>query len=130
MDDIYKEEILDHAQNPRNFGNLPGAQVVIREANASCGDLIEMAIKVKVEDKESKIAEIKFRGVGCAIMMAAASLLTEKIKNEKLKMKDLKKLTDRDMVEILGIKVSPTRMKCATLPLRAVEKALKEIRKY
>ncbi len=124
VDDIYKEHILDHAQNPRNFGDLENADVTVREANASCGDLIQLALKIS--DDRSQITDIKFKGIGCAISTAAASLLTERIKNEELRIENAEKLTEKDMVEMMGIEISPTRMKCATLPLRALHKALAE----
>lgn len=120
MDDIYKAEIIDHYQNPRNFGDLADADVVVREANASCGDLIELAVKFEGEE----IKEIKFKGVGCVISTAAASLLTERVKRMKV-IEVIKGIKDEDMIEMLGIEVSPTRMKCATLPLRALQKALR-----
>jgi nitrogen fixation protein NifU and related proteins len=122
MDNIYKENIIDHYKNPRNFGDLADADVVIREANASCGDMLELAVKFT----DDTIKAVKFKSVGCAISTAAASLLTERIKNEKLKIKNLRELTERDMMALLGIEVSPTRMKCALLPLRALKKALEK----
>jgi len=128
-DDLYKEHILDHAQNPRNFGPptlalRKGEMILrVREANSSCGDLIEMYVTVK--DKK-EVVDVRFKGVGCAISTAAASLLTEAMKNEKWRIGNAKKFTDEDMVEMMGIEISPTRMKCVLLPLRALKKALAE----
>lgn len=130
MDDIYKEHILDHAQNPRNFGPPSSGRaglrkgerlVTVREANASCGDLMEMYVTVG----DGKITDIKFKGVGCAISTAASSMLTEKIKVIKV-IEVIKGIEDKDMIEMMGIEISPTRMKCATLPLRALKRALAE----
>lgn len=128
MDNIYRAEIIDHYQNPRNFGDLPGADVVVKEANASCGDMLQMAIKWQIANGKWQIEKIKFKSVGCAISTAAASLLTERIKKIKV-IEVIRGIKDRDMIEMLGIEVSPTRMKCATLPLRALQKALNQVAK-
>jgi len=129
MDDIYRAEIIDHYKHPRNFGPPPlklreGDRIVVaKEANASCGDMIEMGMRLKIENCKLKIDEIKFRGIGCAISTAAGSLLTEAVLGKTVE--EVKQLTDKDVVGLLGIEVSPTRMKCALLPLRALQKAVK-----
>lgn len=125
MDDIYREHIIDHYSHPKYFGDLAVATVTVKEANASCGDIFELALHLDAD--KTRIIEAKFKGVGCAISTAAFSLLTERIMNHELGIGGLKNLSEADMVEMLGISVSPTRMKCATLPLRAVRKALKEL---
>ncbi len=124
MDTIYRDNIIDHYKNPRNFGDLSDANVVAREANASCGDMLQLALKLQVtSNKQQEITDVKFKSIGCAISTAAGSLLTEAILGKTVE--ELKQLTDRDIVGLLGIEVSPTRMKCATLPLRALQKALR-----
>jgi len=131
VDDLYQEEILDHYKNPRNFGPPPRKfrkgekSVAVRESNASCGDMVELWLVV---DGEGKVVDIGFRGVGCAISMAAASMLTEKIKNEKLKMKSIEEWGEAEMEELLGTRVGAARIKCVMLPLKAVKKAIEEIR--
>lgn len=122
MDDIYRAEIIDHYRDPRNFGDLPDADVVVREANASCGDMLQLAIKFE----DGRVGKIKFKSIGCAISTAAASLLTERIKKIKV-IEVIKGIKDEDVIEMLGIEVSPTRMKCATLPLRALHKAIESV---
>lgn len=124
MNDIYREHIIDHYSNPRNFGDLEGADVVVKEANASCGDIFQLALKRQMANGTWRIADIKFKGVGCAISTAAFSLLTERIKARGMTFEHLKQLTEQDMLGLLGIPVSPTRMKCATLPIRVIRKAL------
>ena len=121
MDDIYRENIIDHYKNPRNFGDLADADVVVREANASCGDMLEMAVRLG----DGKVSQIKFKSVGCAISTAAGSLLTEAVKSQSVE--EIKEINDKDMMALLGIEVSPTRMKCALLPLRALQKAMKKV---
>ena len=120
---LYHDLIIDHYKNPRNFGELENPDVTAQEANASCGDLIEFSLIIN--HKSLIIHEVKWRGVGCAISTAAASLLSERIKNSKLKIKNLLDMTDEDMVEMLGGDISPTRLKCATLSLKALQKALR-----
>src|SRR3989338_8620366 len=111
MDDIYREHIIDHYSHPKYFGDLAGATVTVKEANASCGDIFELALHLDAD--KTKIIEAKFKGVGCAISTAAFSLLVEKLNKEKMRVEHLRKLDERAMLDLLGIPVSPTRMKCA-----------------
>jgi nitrogen fixation protein NifU and related proteins len=112
----YKEIIIDHYKNPRNFGPMESADVTMDEANASCGDLIR--IQVKMEGK--KIKEMRWQGVGCAISTAAASMLSEKIVG--MNKEDLEKFGEAGIVEMLGGEVNAGRMKCATLAYRGLLK--------
>ena len=81
---LYRDLIIDHYQNPRNFGELKNPDAVARETNASCGDMVEFAIKVKpFAINGLRITDVKWRGVGCAISTAAASLLSEKRSSEQ-----------------------------------------------
>lgn len=116
--DIYREEILDHYKNPRNYGSLKEATHQASDRNASCGDLMEMSLKVK----KGRIEAVKFKGEGCAISMAAASMLTEKIKGRRVA--EIELMTDKDIAKMLGVKISLTRMKCATLGLVVCQKAI------
>ncbi|MEK7111648.1 MAG: iron-sulfur cluster assembly scaffold protein, partial [Patescibacteria group bacterium] len=79
MSSLYHDLIIDHYKNPRNFGTLDKPDLIAQEANASCGDLIEFSLIIN--HKSLIVNEIKWRGVGCAISTAAASLLSERIKN-------------------------------------------------
>lgn len=115
--DLYREEILDHYKNPRNFGKLEAPDRVGRAANSLCGDLVEMQLKLDGD----VIKDVKFRGVGCAISTAAASMLTEKVKGKKID--EVKGWGQERMLGMLGISVSPTRLKCALLPLEALHKS-------
>jgi len=120
MDDLYREQIVDHYKNPRNFGELDDATVKVRETNASCGDMVEWVMKID----GGKVKEVRFKGLGCAISTAAASMLTEKVKGKRIG--DLGKISDEDMVELLGVKINLGRIKCVTLPLKAMQKAVEE----
>ncbi len=124
MDDIYREIILDHFKNPRNFGKIknPDAQAV--ENNPFCGDKIEMQIKLKVHKviKSKVIEDIRFSGEGCAISTASASMLTERVMGRNIE--EIQKLNTEDILKMLGISLTPTRLKCALLPLEVIHKTL------
>ncbi|MBI5357076.1 iron-sulfur cluster assembly scaffold protein [Candidatus Collierbacteria bacterium] len=124
---LYHDLIIDHYKNPRNFGELESPDVIVQEANASCGDLIEFQLKFdSIQNSEFRIQNLSWRGVGCAISTASASLLSEKIQHSVFSIQYLASMTDEDMVKMLGGDISPTRLKCATLSLRALKKALKQ----
>jgi nitrogen fixation NifU-like protein len=118
MDDFYKEYILDHYRNPRNFGHLDAPDASAEDLNPLCGDKIRMELKV---DAEGRVADVRFSGKGCAISQASASMLTESIKGEKLE--DIARMKMDVVVENVGIGISPTRMKCATLGLKVLKSA-------
>lgn len=112
----YKDIIIDHYKNPRNFGEMDHADVSMDEANASCGDMIR--IQAKMEG--GKIVDMKWQGVGCAISTAAASMLSEKIVG--MNKSGLENFGENGIVEMLGGEVNPGRMKCATLAYRGLLK--------
>ena len=118
MDNIYRENILDHFKNPRNFGKLTNPSAEFSLYNSVCGDKIEMDVKVK----EERVDDVKFRGEGCAISIASASILTESVKGKELEL--VKKIDRGDIIKLLGISLSPTRLKCALLPLEVLHKIL------
>jgi len=121
--DIYREEILDHFKNPRNFGELKKADVKVKETNASCGDIMEVGLDVKGD----RLNKMRFKGEGCVVSVAAGSMLTEMVKDKKLK--EIKKMKDEEMIKRLGIKISVTRRKCAILGLVALKKAIEKYEK-
>jgi len=118
MDDFYKEYILDHYRNPRNFGHLDAPDASAEDLNPLCGDKIRMELNV---DGEGRVADVRFSGKGCAISQASASMLTESIKGRKLE--DIARMKMDVVVENVGIGISPTRMKCATLGLKVLKSA-------
>ncbi len=128
MDDIYREVILDHYKNPRNFGKIKKPSCSFHLYNSACGD--DITIDLVISSQRSggrKIEEIKFRGNGCAISTASASMLTELVQGKEKK--DVEKLGSRDIIKILGIDLSPSRLKCAVLPLEVLQKALSRDKK-
>jgi len=116
--DMYREIILDHYKHPRNAGHLPHATAAAHAYNATCGDKITMEIKID----NNKISDIRFSGTGCAISQASASMLTEKVKG--MKITDVKNLKTDDIMNMLETTLTPSRVKCATLPLEVLTKAL------
>jgi nitrogen fixation protein NifU and related proteins len=117
MDDFYRDYILDHYRNPRNFGHLERADVQAEDLNPLCGDQIRMELTLD----DGIVKDVRFSGKGCAISQASASMLTERIKGMKLA--DVAKLSKDVVLEDVGIGISPTRMKCAMLGLRVLKSA-------
>jgi len=123
MDNFYRENILDHYRSPRNFGKMEESDLYYEEENTLCGDRIGMAIKLGTKNnKQRTIEDVKFMGEGCAVSLATASMLTEKVKG--LSIGAVKKLKKEDILKLLGIELTPTRLKCALLPLEVLHKTL------
>jgi len=122
--DLYRQVILDHYKHPHNFGHLPHATHTAESYNATCGDKITMEIRLKKGNKKGSayIDDIRFHGEGCAISQAAASLLTELVKEKHVDA--VMKLGGDDVVALLGTPLTPSRVKCATLPLEVIHKAI------
>lgn len=116
---MYKEQIIDLYRNPHNKGNLENPTHQNIRNNPTCGD----EIKIQLILEEDKVKDVKFSGQGCTISTASASLLTDKIKGMNLE--EIKKLTKEDILEMLGISISPGRMNCVLLPLETLKGALK-----
>lgn len=117
MDDFYRDYILDHYRNPRNFGHLEEADAQAEDLNPLCGDQIRMELRLD----DGVVRDLRFSGKGCAISQASASMLTERVKGMKLA--DVAKLSKDVVLEDVGIGISPTRMKCAMLGLRVLKSA-------
>jgi nitrogen fixation NifU-like protein len=109
--DMYRQQILDHYQNPRNYGELEDADVEHVGENPMCGDTIKMF--VRLADDDETIEHVSFVGDGCAISQAAASLLTSELRGKSLD--EVREMDREDVTDLLGIEVSPMRVKCAVL---------------
>jgi nitrogen fixation NifU-like protein len=116
MEDLYRENILDHYQNPRNFGTLDHPDITYEDDNPLCGDVIRIDINLGEDDR---ISEVAFSGEGCAISQASASMLTEEILGKTLD--EVKQLSKDDILEMLGIQLGPVRIKCALLSLKVLK---------
>lgn len=117
MDDFYKDFILDHYRNPRNFGSLENPDATAEDLNPLCGDQIRVDLKVE----DGKVADVRFAGKGCAISLASMSMLSETLRGMPLE--DVARLPVERIVENVGIGISPARMKCATLGLKVLRSA-------
>lgn len=118
--DLYREDVMDHYENPRNQGEITGDDVLFeKDSNASCGDMVQYYLKI---DKD-KIVDVKWRGLGCAITTAASSKLSEYLMGKDLAV--LKKMSDEEMAtKGIGFEVNAGRIKCLMLPVRVVKKLL------
>jgi len=114
-DQFYREYILDHYKNPRNYGRLEHPDITHEEDNPLCGDVVGMDFKIQ----DGVIEDIRFHGRGCAISQASASLLTERLKG--IALDEAKKIDKNEVLGELGIQISPARIKCALLPLKVLK---------
>ena len=109
--DMYRQQILDHYKNPRNYGQLEEPTFTHVGENPMCGDEIEMDVQL-AEDGET-IERVAFHGDGCAISQASASLLTQRLPGTTLD--ELREMDRDDVIDMLGVEISPMRIKCAVL---------------
>jgi nitrogen fixation NifU-like protein len=115
VSDMYREHILDHYRNPRNHGMLEPHDASFEDTNPLCGDRVRIDLRFDGDI----VSEIAFSGRGCAISQAAASMLTELVKGQSIA--DVRALTKDDLLDELGIPISPARLKCALLPLKVLK---------
>jgi nitrogen fixation protein NifU and related proteins len=118
--DMYQEVILQHYRTPKNFGPLEGADRVGEESNPLCGDHITLRLHLAPDSQ--KIDQVRFQGDGCAISVASTSMLTEKVAG--LSLEEAGHLTRDDVLQMLGIPLSPVRVKCALTGFVALGRAL------
>ena len=118
MDELYRDQILEHYKRPHNFGALEQPDLEYEDTNPFCGDEQHVTIKL---DGDEKVAAVAFEGKGCAISTAATSLLTDELVG--MSREELLKLPKEFVLELLGIEISATRMKCAMLGLKIVKSA-------
>ena len=122
MDDLYREIIIDHYKNPRHKGRLDKSDFSFEDENPLCGDHIQIELRV---DESQNVVEAKFDGHGCAISISAADLLLDSIIGKSIE--DLKRLKNQDILDLLGIELSPVRLKCALLSLKVLKAAVYEL---
>ncbi len=120
MDDLYRDYILEHYRRPHNFGPLEAPTASYEGSNPLCGDRITMQLAVR----DGIIERVGFTGRGCAISQASASLLTDEIKGKPLA--DVARMGSDEVLDLLGIEISPARLKCAVLSLDTLQHALAE----
>jgi nitrogen fixation NifU-like protein len=120
FDDLYRENVLDHYKSPRNHGRIEGADAVAEGMNPLCGD--EVTITVSFADDGETIEDVRFEGRGCAISQASTSMLTELVKGRKVA--DVASFEREELLEEVGIPLTPVRLKCAILGLHTLKVAL------
>jgi len=114
----YREYILEHYRNPRNYGKLDNPDVHAEDSNPLCGDQLGMDLIVEGD----LVKEVRFQGRGCAISQSAASMLSEMIEGKSIA--EVRALGKEDVLDALGVPISPARTKCAFLSLRVLHRGL------
>ncbi|HEY3335921.1 MAG TPA: SUF system NifU family Fe-S cluster assembly protein [Candidatus Limnocylindrales bacterium] len=121
MDDLYRDYILEHYRRPHNFGVIEEPSATYEGANPLCGDRITMQLGVK----DGVVTEVGFTGRGCAISQASASLLTDEVKGKPVEA--VAGIQAVDLLDLLGIEISPARLKCAMLSFDSLQHLLADI---
>lgn len=115
--DLYLDNIIDHGQNPRNFGEpLVPADIDYEDENPFCGDYLHLTARL---DEHQRVVELRWEGHGCTISQASASILGEEILGKTLD--ELRHFDRQQLLDLLGIQLSPNRLKCALLSLKVLK---------
>ena len=121
MDDLYRDEILEHYRRPHNFGTLEDPDARYEGANPLCGDRITLMLEI---GDDGRVTDVAFTGRGCAISQASTSMLTDEIRGKTVA--EVEALRNQDVLDLLGIEISPARLKCAPLSIDTLKKAIAE----
>lgn len=118
---LYTEELLEHYRNPQNFHKMEQPTSTVTLRNPLCGDVLTLYLQTK----RRAVIDASFQGEGCSISIAAASIFTQYLKGKSTTV--LQKIDAKRMMSIVGITVSPGRIKCLLLPLEALKQSLRQI---
>jgi len=123
MDDLYREQILEHHRRPHNQSPLATPSVSLEGRNPNCGDVINLQLQL---DDTGVVTDVAFSGRGCAISQAGTSLITDELRGKRVD--EILALSSPYVMELLGVEVGPSRIHCALLGLETTQKALATLR--
>lgn len=123
MSDLYREELMEHYKTPNNRGRLAKPDIHVRQVNPMCGDEIDLDLVIK----DGKITDVGFEGQACSVSVVSSSYLTEHIKG--LSLEEVKKIDKDELLKMLDLNLSTSRVKCATLILEALQEAVTDYEK-
>lgn len=115
---IYQEKLLDHYENPRNYGAINNCSSYFKAQNLSCGDIVELYLLIN----NNKLEDIKFKAEGCSVAISSMSILSEFVKNKSIK--DIINIDLEKLIALIGINFTPSRLKCAGIGLEALKGAI------
>jgi nitrogen fixation NifU-like protein len=120
MEDLYRDNLLDHYENPRHHGEIDHADISHEESNPLCGDKIR--VDIKLSEDGTQIVDIAFNGDGCIISQASASMLMEEVAGKPITV--VQKLERQDVLNMVGVPLTAARVKCALLGLKVLKTGL------
>lgn len=124
MDNLYRDEILEHYKYPRNRGRIEKPDITYFDTNPLCGDECRIDLSVK----DGRVTEIKFEAKGCAISQAATSMLSEMIEDKTLE--EIKQIGKKELLKELGLELGPVRLKCALLCLKVLKSGVYGVKEW
>jgi nitrogen fixation NifU-like protein len=118
--DLYREEFMEIYKNPMNQGKMDNPTIVEHGVNEACGDEMDLFLKIE----KGKVTDAKFTAQSCSVGIVSSAILTDEIKGKTIE--EVKKISKKDLLELIGVNLTTSRIKCATLPLETLEKTIKE----